>query len=154
MEPRTSTPEQRLKTVEFLSGNGILTGVNVAPIIPGLTDEEIPSILKAASEHGAKFAGRVVLRLPHSTKELFTEWLEREMPEKSKKILNRIKELHGGKLYDSEFGKRLSGTGKWAETIQGIFNFNCRKYKLNEAEFHLSKNHFRRNVPGQNSLFD
>lgn len=154
MEPRTSSPELRLKTIKFLSDSGIPAGVNVAPIIPGLTDEEIPAILKEASLHGAQFAGRVILRLPFSTKELFTDWLCREFPDRANKILNRITELHGGKLYNSEFGKRLTGEGKWAEMIQKIFDFNCSRLGLNVNKVPLTSELFNRNSDDQKSLFD
>jgi DNA repair photolyase len=143
MEPRTSTPQRRLQTIEFLADNKIPVGVNVAPIIPGLTDEEIPSILKEASDRGAKFAGRVVLRLPYQIKELFSDWVKREFPDRANKILNRIKELHNGKLYDSNFGTRMTGVGNWADTIQKIFLVNCNKLNLNKERIPLSTNLFR-----------
>lgn len=152
MEPRTSSPSMRLQTIEFLTDNGISTAVNVAPIIPGLTDEEIPSILKAASERGAKLAGRVMLRLPHSVKELFTDWVGREFPDRADKILNRIRNLHGGKLYDNSFGTRLTGEGKWAETVQRIFETNCNKYHLNKEKIPLATNLFR--IPSEISKED
>jgi DNA repair photolyase len=154
MEPRTSTPSMRLQTIEFLASNGITTAVNVAPIIPGLTDEEIPSILKEASERGAKYAGKVMLRLPYSVKDLFTDWVKREFPDRANKILNRIMDLRGGKLYDSTFGKRMTGVGKWAETVQKIFEANCKRYNLNKEKTPLSTNLFRRENPGQDTLFD
>ncbi len=154
MEPRTSTPSIRLQTIEFLASNGISTAVNVAPIIPGLTDEEIPAILKAASERGAKLAGRVMLRLPFSVKDLFTDWVKREFPDRAGKILNRIKDLHGGKLYDSTYGKRMTGEGKWAETVKRIFEANCNRYNLNKEKIPLSTNLFRRVNAGQSTLFD
>ncbi|MBV6477356.1 MAG: hypothetical protein HGGPFJEG_00094 [Ignavibacteria bacterium] len=153
MEPRTSTPSQRLKTIEFLSGSEIPTGVNVAPIIPGLTDEEIPEILKNASGCGAQFAAYVMLRLPFSTKELFTDWLGREFPDRAKKVINRVTEIHGGKLYNSEFGRRLTGEGNWAEAVKKIFEFNCNKTGLNKNKSPLSKDLFRRENPDQESLF-
>ncbi|HMS65139.1 MAG TPA: PA0069 family radical SAM protein [Ignavibacteria bacterium] len=153
MEPRTSTPERRLDTIGFLSVNGIPVSVNVAPIIPGLTDEEIPAILKASSERGAVNAGRVMLRLPHSVKELFCDWVIREFPDRANKIINRIKEIHGGELYRSEFGKRLTGEGEWADTIQKIFNTNCSRYNLNIAKLPLSTEHFRRINSDQIELF-
>ena len=152
MEPRTSSPTMRLQTIEFLTDNGISTAVNVAPIIPGLTDEEIPSILKAASERGAKLAGRVMLRLPHSVKELFTDWVGREFPDRADKILNRIRNLHGGKLYDSSFGTRLTGEGRWAETVQRIFETNCNKYHLNKEKIPLATNLF--SIPSEISKED
>lgn len=154
MEPRTSSPEIRLMTIKHLSESGIPVGVNIAPVIPGLTDEEIPEILKAASECGARSASKVMLRLPFSVKELFTEWLSREFPERSAKILNRITEIHGGKLYNSEFGKRLTGEGKWADAITGIFDFSCRKYGLNKNTEHLARDKFRRLNSTEQTLFD
>lgn len=153
MEPRTSTPLRRLQTVELLSSNGIWTSVNVAPIIPGLTDEEIPSILKEVSERGAKSAGRVMVRLPYSVKDLFVEWVKREFPDKANKILNRIKELHGGKLYNSDFGTRMTGEGEWAETVKKIFSVNCNKYNLNKSSIPMSTDHFIRSFDGQIDLF-
>ena len=153
MEPRTSTPARRLQTVEFLSANDIPTSINVAPIVPGLTDEEIPSILREASERGAKSAGRVMLRLPFAVKALFVDWVKREFPDRSNKIINRIKELHGGKLYNSEYGKRMTGEGEWAEMVQKIFAANCNKYNLNKERRALSTNHFRRVANGQMDLF-
>lgn len=142
LEPRTSSPAMRLKTIEMLSSNGISTAVNVAPVIPGLTDEEIPAILKAASDSGVVKAGRVMLRLPHSVKELFTDWLEREYPDRATKIINRIKELHGDSLYNSNFGTRMTGEGLWAETIKKIFDASCKKYGLNKPTPPLSTDLF------------
>ena len=153
MEPRTSSPDMRLKAIEILASNNIPVSVNVAPIIPGLTDEEIPSILKEASVRGAVSAGNVILRLPHSVKELFIDWLRREFPERADKIINRIKEVHGGKLYDSNFGRRLTGYGEWADTIQKIFISGCRKYNLNTKNTPLNKEVFRRNFSDQFSMF-
>ncbi|MEO6693898.1 MAG: radical SAM protein, partial [Ignavibacteria bacterium] len=153
MEPRTSIPDRRLQTVEFLSANGISTGINFAPVIPGLTDEEIPSILKEASLRGAKHAGIVMLRLPHDVKDLFVEWVRREFPERSNKIINRIKELNGDNLYNSKFGTRMTGEGEWAGTVQKIFETNCKKYNFNLEKIPLSTEHFRRNLKGQIDLF-
>lgn len=153
MEPRTSIPERRLQTIETLAANEIPVGVNVAPIIPGLTDEEVPSILKAASERGAKSAGRVILRLPFAVKDLFANFVKENFPDRAGKILNRIMELHGGKLYDSSWGKRLTGEGEWADTISKIFHTNCTKYNLNKERIPLSTNHFRRTECNQLELF-
>lgn len=153
LEPRTSTPERRLETIEFLSSNGVKVGVNVAPIIPGLTDEEIPVIIKKASESGARFAGRVMIRLPHSVKEIFTDWISKEYPDRAEKVLNRIREVHGGKLYDHTYGKRLTGEGVWADAISNVFESSCRKYGLNEDRLKLDKGKFRRDND-QISFFD
>jgi DNA repair photolyase len=155
MEPRTSSPEMRLKTVEVMANNGIPTGVNVAPVIPGLNDKEIPMILKAASEHGAEYAGHIMLRLPFAVKELFIEWLNREFPERADKILNSIKAIRGGKLNSSEWGKRFSGEGELAETIHKLFKISCRKYGLDKRGFNLSTEHFRKtNSEQMKLLFD
>lgn len=152
LEPRASAPQRRLETIGFLSASGVRTGINVAPIIPGLTDEEIPSILKEASENGAQFAGRVMLRLPHSVKEIFAEWLRKNYPDRAEKVLNRIREIHGGKLYDHTYGKRLTGEGVWAEAISKVFESACRKHGLTGGFTKLSKEHFRRE-DGQPGLF-
>jgi DNA repair photolyase len=134
LEPRTSVPKKRLETVELISENEIPVGVNLAPIIPGLNDEEIPAILKAASNAGAFWAGSVLLRLPYAVKELFVEWLQRNYPEKESKIINRIKDVRGGKLSESGFGRRLMGEGKVAEAIHRLFKINCEKYGLNKRK--------------------
>ena len=153
MEPRASTPERRLMTIEKLSENGIPTGVNAAPIIPGLNDEEIPEILKQTSECGAVFAGFTLLRLPYSLKDLFIDWLEREFPDRKEKILNKIMEMRGGKLNEPEFGKRFSGEGKQVETIRKLFKLSCRKYGLNNKEIEITTRHFRRKSGPQLELF-
>jgi DNA repair photolyase len=144
LEPRTSVPGKRFETVEKLAAAGIPVGVNVAPIIPGLNDEEIPAILKEASQHGARSAGRVMLRLPYSVKDLFFEWLERNYPEKASKIINRIREIRGGELSSKEFGKRMSGEGKYAEHIHDLFKKCCSKYGLNKGGSGLRTDLFKR----------
>jgi DNA repair photolyase len=145
MEPRTSVPSQRLQTVEALAKENIPVGILVAPIIPGLNDEEIPSILKAAADHGALHAGRVMLRLPYSIKELFLDWIERNYPEKKSKIISRIKEVRGGKLSSAKFGKRMSGEGEVAGAVHRLFKTCCKKYGLNKTKIHLTTEHFTRN---------
>ncbi|MGH2566820.1 MAG: PA0069 family radical SAM protein [Bacteroidota bacterium] len=152
MEPRTSAPHKRLETIELLANNGIPVGVNVAPIIPGLNDVEIPSILKAATEHGAKFAGHTIVRLSYALKELFVDWVQRHLPEKAPKIINRIREVRGGKLSSSEFGTRMTGEGELAESIHQLFASSCKRLHLNEEHLRLSTAHFTR-TPSQLKLF-
>lgn len=152
MEPRTSSPERRLETIGILAGNGIPVGVNIAPIIPGLNDEEIPSILKEAAARGASFAGHIMLRLPYSVKDLFLQWIKKEFPDRESKIVNKIREMRDGKLNDSEFGTRFSGKGELAETIHSLFELSRRKYGLNKNKVHLRTDLFRK-VNNQIEMF-
>lgn len=153
LEPRTSVPKKRLETVYKLASAGIPTGVNVAPIIPGLNDEEIPAILKEASENGARHAGRIMLRLPYSVKDLFIDWISRNYPEKASKIINRIHEIRNGELSSAEWGKRFSGEGVYAEHIHDLFRKSCNKYGLNKERTVIRTDLFRRLTPGQEELF-
>lgn len=144
MEPRTSLPDRRLNTIKAMSENNIPVGVNIAPVIPGLNDEEIPSILKEASANGAIFAGHIMLRLPYSVKDLFLQWLKNEFPGRENKIINKIKEMRDGKLNDPEFGTRFSGKGETAETIHSLFKLSCKKYGLNKNKVSLRTDLFRK----------
>lgn len=153
MEPRTSTPVKRLETIEALARHGISVGVNVAPLIPGLTDSEMPAILKEAADRGATSAGHTIVRLPFAVKDLFVEWVERELPESAAKILNRIRSVRDGKMSESEFGKRMSGEGPIAEAIEQLFALHCRRYGLNRTKLRLSTEHFRRVPRDQFTLF-
>ncbi len=144
MEPRTSAPHKRLETIEVLAKNGIPAGVNLAPVIPGLNDVEIPAILKAASEHGATFAGHTIVRLSYALKDLFVDWVKRHLPEKAPKIINRIRSVRGGKMSDSNFGKRMTGEGKLAESIHQLFDSSCKRYHLKEERIHLTTATFTR----------
>ena len=144
MEPRTSTPEQRLSAIERLAGAGIPVSVNAAPVIPGLNDEELPSILREASERGATRAGYTLLRLPYSVKELFVDWLRREFPSKADRVLNRITDVRDGKLNDSGFTTRMKGTGEIAGSIAQLFRASCKKYGLNASYAPLSSDKFVR----------
>lgn len=152
MEPRTSTPSRRLQTVENLSKAGIYVNVNIAPVVPGLTDDTIPFVIKSASDAGAKSVARVILRLPWQNKELFVNWVHKNFPERANKILNRIKSLMDGELYNSDWGKRMRGEGEWAETVKQIFRINCEKYNLNKVNAGLRTDLFDRN-PEQEKLF-
>jgi DNA repair photolyase len=153
MEPRTSTPEMRLKTIEVFAEKNIPVGVNVAPVIPGLNDKEIPNILREASSRGAEFAGYIMLRLPYSVKDLFIEWINREFPEKASKVINSIKSVRNGKLNSSEFGVRFRGEGELADTVKRLFQISCAKYGLNKRTFGLTTEHFKSNHTAQMQLF-
>ena len=153
MEPRTSTPELRLGAVEALASAGIPVGVMVAPVVPAITEHEMPSILKAAKGAGARWAGMVVLRLPWAVAPLFERWLEEQFPDRKEKVLNRIRDLRGGKLYDSQWGVRGRGEGVFAEQMRAMFDVTCRKLGLNEDEREMSTDSFRR-VTAQRVLFE
>ena len=121
IEPYVATPARRLRTVERLAAAGIPVGVNVAPIIPGLNDRDIPRILEAARDAGATSAGYVLLRLPGSVRAVFTERLRRNLPLAADRVLHLVRETRGGKLYDSRYGVRGKGEGKYAEAIGALF---------------------------------
>jgi DNA repair photolyase len=144
MEPRAATPERRLDAIRRLSEAGIPTGVMVAPVIPGLTDHEMPAILERAAEAGAVRAGFIMLRLPHGMKELFEDWLERHFPDRKRKVLNRLRSLRGGGLYDARWGVRMRGEGPFAAQVEQVFEVACRRHQLNRVSFELSTAAFRR----------
>ncbi|MEJ2371442.1 MAG: PA0069 family radical SAM protein, partial [Gemmatimonadales bacterium] len=155
MEPRTSTPERRLEAIRKLAAAGIPAGVMVAPIIPGLTDHEMPDILAAAAEAGATRAGFIMLRLPWTVAPLFEAWMERHFPERKEKVLNRLRDLSDGKLYQAQFGRRQRGEGPFAEQLQQMFGIACNRLGLSRNAPPLSTVHFRRpSLGGQLGLFD
>lgn len=155
MEPRTSSPEQRLHAVRALADAGIPVGVSMAPLIPGLTDSEIPSLLTAARDAGARDAFHVMLRLPLAVRPIFIDWLEREEPGRASKVLNTLMDMRGGKLNLTEFGDRMSGTGARAAAISDLFEMTARRLGLNECHSPMSTEHFRRPpADGQESMFD
>ena len=153
LEPRASRPERRLAAIETLTRSGIPTGVMVAPLIPGLTDHEMPAILKAASQAGARSAGYTLLRLPHGVADLFEDWLARYFPDRKERVLNRIRETRGGKLYDPRFGSRMRGEGEYAEHLSQLFAIARRKVGIEQRSFSLAASAFHRPRPGQMELF-
>ncbi len=152
MEPRASAPALRLKAIEALAKAGVPVGVMVAPIIIGLNDHEMPSILAAAAASGARFAGYVPVRLPYGVAELFEKWLQRHEPAKKKKILNQIRAMRGGRLNDPRFGSRMEGQGIFADHLAALFSTACRKHGYSERGPMLSADAFRRPTD-QLSLF-
>jgi DNA repair photolyase len=153
MEPRTSPPAGRLSAIETLCKAGIPTGVLVAPVIPGLTDHEMPSIINAVVKAGAKFAGYVVLRLPHAVAPLFEQWLARHFPDRKEKVLNRIRAIRGGGLNDPRFESRMTGEGIFAEQIEAMFKIACRKAGIEGTRPKLSVACFQRPAGRQLELF-
>ncbi len=153
MEPRTSSPTKKLEAIEILVKNSIPVGVLVAPVIPGLTDEEIPSILREVSSRGATFAGLQMVRLPYAVKDLFVEWVRREFPNRENRIISRIKDVRKGKMNSSNFRERMRGTGETAKTIHQLFYMACKKYHLGNGKFDLATDKFRRPVGMQTEMF-
>jgi DNA repair photolyase len=154
MEPRTSPPAARLEAVRRLAEAGIHVGILMAPIIPGLNDHEIPSVLEAAAKAGAKSAGHVTLRLPYAVAPLFEQWLQTHFPDRKEKVLNRLRAMRGGKLYSAEFGKRMRGEGIFADQIDQLFHVGRRKAGIADRWMGLSAAAFRRPAGPQLQLFD
>lgn len=153
MEPRTSRPARRLAAIERLAEAGVPVGVNAAPLIPGLTDEELPAILEAAAERGARWAGYGFARLPGPVKPIFLAWVERAFPDRADRIKHRLEDVWGPEMNDPRFGHRMRGQGTWAATVHTLFGLTCRRLGLNAERRALSTAHFRRSPPGQMELF-
>ena len=154
MEPRASAPERRLDAIRTLSGASIPTGVMVGPVIPGLTDHELPSILEAAADAGASTASYILLRLPHGVKEIFTAWLEAHYPDRKDRVLGRVRDVRGGTLNDPRYRSRMRGEGPYAEHIRAMFEVARRRHGLDRTGPALSAAAFRRPAPGgQGDLF-
>jgi len=155
IEPRASSPAGRLRAIRELTAAGVPVSVNVAPIIPGLTDTELPGILKAVSEAGARQAAWVLLRLPYQLKDLFLDWLNRSVhPDRARKVESLLRQARGGKLYESSYRSRRRGRGPIVEQIAQTFDVFTRKYGLNRDIRPLSTAHFRRpDLGGQMRLF-
>jgi DNA repair photolyase len=134
LEPRTASPEARLRVIQQLSAAGVPVGVLVAPVIPAITDHEMEDIMASAKEAGAGSAGYVLLRLPHELKTLFRDWLAAHYPDRAKHVMSLIHQARGGKDYDSEFGTRMKGTGAYAELLRTRFELAKRKLGLDDAD--------------------
>jgi DNA repair photolyase len=152
MEPRASSPAQRLDAIAKLHEAGIPVGVNVAPIIPGLNEHEIPGITTAAAKAGAQFASYTIVRLPLTVAPVFVAWLENHFPDRKEKVLSRIRAMRNGKLNNPDFGARMRGDGPMAEEIRQMFEISCRRTGLNRERTVLSTTAFRRILPNQMEL--
>lgn len=144
LEPRTSSPQMRLQAIETLAKAGVPVGVNVAPVIPGLTDHEMPMILERAKNAGASMAGFVPLRLPYSVSEIFSEWLLTHRPETRDKVLSAVRSFRGGELNDGNFKSRMRGEGPKAEHLRAMFHLFTKKYGLNQRDITLRTDLFCR----------
>jgi DNA repair photolyase len=150
MEPRASRPSHRLRAIEMLAKAGVPVGVMTAPIIPGLNDREIPAVLESARAAGATEAGYTMLRLPYGVKDVFTEWLKANFPEKLERILGGIRDVRGGKLNVSDFATRMRGEGPYAEQIRQMFHVFRERLGFNAKMAPLRTEHFRK--PGEKQM--
>lgn len=130
MEPRAGHPRRRLEAVRRLSEAGVPVNVLIAPVLPGLTDHELPALVEAAAEAGARDVAFLVLRLPGAVEGLFVDWLEQHYPERKKKVLSRLRSLRGGRLHDGRFGHRMRGEGVFADQIRQVFELARRRHGL------------------------
>ncbi|MFO1403761.1 MAG: PA0069 family radical SAM protein [Azonexus sp.] len=157
LEPRAATPAARLRTVQTLADAGVPVGVLVAPIIPALNDHQLEAVLEAACDHGARFAGYTLLRLPHEVAGLFSEWLAHHAPEKAARLMAILYDLRGGRANDPTFGRRMTGLGHYADLIRQRFELACRRLGLATQWPQLDCSRFRppattRGAGGQLSL--
>jgi DNA repair photolyase len=134
LEPRTASPQARLRVVRELAQGGVPVGVLVAPVIPAITDHEMEDILKASAEAGASSAGYVLLRLPHELKIIFRQWLADHYPDRAAHVMSLINQARGGKDYDSQFGVRMKGTGAYAELLRSRFDLATRRLGLESSD--------------------
>jgi DNA repair photolyase len=155
LEPRTAAPTARLRAVRELSAAGVPVRAMLAPLIPGISDSEIPAILGAAKEAGARGASFVMLRLPFAVAPIFVAWLKEHRPLAAERVESLIREMRGGQLYKSEFGSRMRGSGPYAEGIAKIFALFVHKLGLDQPWPELDTSRFRppRMPGGQKTLF-
>lgn len=152
LEPRTSTAERKMNAIAELSKAGVRVGVMVGPIIPGLNDNEVPQILKRAADAGATFVAHTILRLPYAVAPIFTDWIERNYPEKANRVMTRIRMMRGGKLNDPNWGTRMTGTGGYADYMHQLVHALSKRYKMDGPRQPLRTDLFRRT--GGWGLFD
>jgi DNA repair photolyase len=153
MEPRTSRPARRLKAIEELTKAGIPLNVNIAPIIPGLTDDEIVPMMEAASDAGATSMAYTIVRLPYGVKDIFSKWLEDHFPDRKDKVLNRIMSLKDGQLNRTEFGERFQSVGPYANQIKQLIHIHKKRVGLDKQVPKLNSKEFKRPANGQLNLF-
>ncbi len=153
LEPRTSTGRNRLKAIETLSKAGIPVHVMIAPIIPTLNEPEVPTLLKAAADAGARSAGYTILRTNGAVKLVFRKWVEEHYPDRAAKIISQASHLHGGSMNDSEWGRRMKGSGAFAENIERIFKLLRNRYFAGRESPELRSDLFKPPPQGQLDLF-
>jgi DNA repair photolyase len=153
LEPRAPRPEKRLAAIRALVGAGIPTHINVAPIIPGITDHEIEAILAAGAEAGARTASFIPIRLPHEVAPLFRDWLDTHYPERAQKVMSLIRSIRQDRDNDPDFFSRMRGSGPWAEMIRTRFRIACKRLGLNRVRIALDETAFRPPEGAQMRLF-
>ncbi len=159
LEPRAASPARRLRTVRTLADAGVPVSVNVSPVIPFITDHEMEHIVEAAAAAGAHSAHFIILRLPWELNDVFQTWLRTHFPLRAERVMNRIRDLRGGKDYDSRFGKRMTGIGIWADLFADRFHAACARHGLNRHRRQFDTSQFARPVmprrpEAQSRLFD
>lgn len=142
MEPRATAPQRRVQTIAKLTEADVPVGVLFAPVIPALNDAEMETVLSMCADAGATSAAYILLRLPLELTELFTDWLEEHYPLKAQHVLNVIRDMRGGKTYDSRFGERMRGRGQFAELMAQRFKLACKKTGLNQRDLKLDSSRF------------
>lgn len=132
LEPRAATPSRRLRTIRALRDAGVPVGVSVAPVIPFVTEPDLERVLEVCAEAGATYASYIVLRLPWEVAPLFKEWLAAHFPDRADRVMGRVREMRGGKDYESAFGQRMKGEGPWADLMKQRFQKAVKRLGLNE----------------------
>jgi len=144
LEPRTASPQARLRVIATLAAAGVPVGVMTAPMIPAINDAELESLLEAAAQAGARRAGYVLLRLPHELKTLFRDWLAEHYPERAAHVMSLVQQARGGQDNDPRFGARMRGSGAWAQLLRARFELACRRLDLDrERAAELATDLFR-----------
>ncbi|MBU9545596.1 PA0069 family radical SAM protein [Burkholderia multivorans] len=132
LEPRAATPARRLRTIRALRDAGVPVGVSIAPLIPFVTEPDLERVLEACAEAGATHASYIILRLPWEVAPLFKSWLAAHFPDRAERVMNRVRDMRGGKDYDSDFAKRMKGEGIWADLLRQRFRQAVKRLGLNE----------------------
>ena len=157
LEPRAAAPHRRLQTIEALAKAGVPVGVSVSPIIPFINEPELEHVLEAAANAGATSAFSIVLRLPWEVNPIFQHWLDEHYPDRAARVMARIREMRGGKDYDSRFGARMKGEGVWAQLLAQRFEKAVARLGLNRTRIELDLSRFQRpavkRADGQAELF-
>jgi DNA repair photolyase len=153
MEPRTASARNMLRTLRSLTDAGIPVSVNAAPMIPAINDTELHDIIKACAENGARSVNYIVVRLNGAIGGIFEDWLTKNFPDRVNKVLNRIKSMHGGKVNDTEYGRRMRGEGEWAELIKKQYTVAMQKYFPDVQPFEFNRSLYAQYRDKQLTLF-